>query len=326
MVGSPHRTTLANLQSLRDLRYDEKTRCAGIITCQAWQPRVQAAIVLSTSAARHPPVLWQAHLTADIKVTLKEQFSQLGMDDLIFVQVRSPRAQCTHFRSLYCLCAHCSFCSTQAALSNAAGYSVARCMHRHQAQMALPSLEAKERPSRVRIPESAEFRSPPGLQPPSVRVVCSAARWPWGACVPRAVSLLVHRTLCAAVASTVRRRPTFAEAKRVVRILSSVFIEKAPETMPAGVTAAASSSITQPAADSEQQAGLSAAGPGAAEADAVEDIPPRLHRAAASGDADKVPLLPRALLCVAISLYSREGVLPGPCGSIADLLLLFGRQ
>lgn len=82
----------------------------------------------------------------------------------------------------------------------------------------------------------------------------------------------------------------------MVRILSSVFVENAPETAPAGVSAAASSHVHRPAADSEQQPGPSAAGPGTAEADAVEDIPPRLHRAAASGDADKVSLLLRSVL------------------------------
>ncbi len=128
MAGSPHRTTLANLRSLQDLRYDEKTRCAKPITCRAWQARVRGELVLCGSAVRRSPVLWQAHLTADIKATLKEQLSQLGMDDLIFVQVRSPCAcaQSKFQRLLHCLFAHCRFCSTQAALSNAMGYSVAR--------------------------------------------------------------------------------------------------------------------------------------------------------------------------------------------------------
>jgi len=87
------------------------------------------------------------------------------------------------------------------------------------------------------------------------------------------------------------RRPTFAEAKRVVRLLSSVFVEDAPRVAEARAAAAAAP-IAPPPVESGTQQAASSAGAGAEEADVLEAAPaPRLHRAAASGDADKVHFL-----------------------------------
>lgn len=97
--------------------------------------------------------------------------------------------------------------------------------------------------------------------------------------------------LCPADVLT-RRRPTFAEAKRVARILASVYAIDAPAAAPPSAAAAPAA-----AADAGGAAGA-AAQQDQQEAEAVqqEEVvpPPRLHRAAMAGDADKVNFAPYA--------------------------------
>ena len=79
------------------------------------------------------------------------------------------------------------------------------------------------------------------------------------------------------------RRPTFAETKRVVRILTSVYLKEAPAQPSQPQAKAASKAAGKPAATTGPQ--QEAAVPDKED----EAVPaPRLHRAALAGDADKV--------------------------------------
>ena len=83
------------------------------------------------------------------------------------------------------------------------------------------------------------------------------------------------------------RRPTFAEAKRVVRIMASVYAAEpaAAAQPPPPAMPAASSQAEQPAL----QAGQPSAAAQQPVLEPEEALPlPRLHRAAVAGDADKV--------------------------------------
>lgn len=113
------------------------------------------------------------------------------------------------------------------------------------------------------------------------------------------------------------RRPTFAETKRVARILACVYLVEQPATTPSGQVKAAAAAPAGAQAEGGKAEGAAAgdvqqeAAAAAREQEQEVVPPPRLHRAVLSGDADKV-MSPSLGLCLNLPAAACRGREVGP--------------